>query len=527
MLTGLVKHVRGAIFVIVCAAGPFCSPASCLAQNEAAPDPSTPVLRTGTRLVIEDVIVTNAKGDPVHGLAKSAFHVFDRDQPQTIKSFEEGPPALTDAEAPPPLPPGTFSNSSYLYSSSMVSDVFLIDTDAIPVESQMFLLQQLRKSIDALPSGVQASVFCQASGRLVQVRGLTTQHEDLKSGVAQCIPRLPTPVGDSFVSGIQQLLRVAATLQPLSGRKSILWFSGPFPLVPITNNGQARVSSSANYAARTEALNQLQNILAEARLSVFPIDPRGVLLVTAPFWGTGLEEEYAYEQQLAEATGGTSSHLNDLDQQISRAVSLGRDAYGLSYSPAGYKMDNTWHTVRVTVDGPYRLSYRRGYLATWSGSSSENFRKLLSLGKKNMQTNLPASAVGKPIVFTVQLASPAGSDGTAAPLAHNDDHRIDVAVRIPVTQLGFRHDGTRWQSSAMVATYAYDDLGKLTGGEQQQVDSNLSEGQWQTAQTSQVSTHQTFVVPRSTEYVLFVVSDRASQRQGTLLIPAQALRPNL
>ncbi len=79
----------------------------------------------------------------------------------------------------------------------------------------MFLLQQLRRSIDTLPPGVQAAVFCETSGHTVQMRGLTAQHASLESGIAECIPRLPTTVQDSFASGIQQLLTVAAILQPL------------------------------------------------------------------------------------------------------------------------------------------------------------------------------------------------------------------------------------------------------------------------------------------------------------------------
>lgn len=524
---GRFRRVQKPLLLVACAAGLACSPARCVAQGETSPRLSAPVLQTGTRLVVEDVLVTDMKGDPVRGLPQSAFHVFDREKPQAVKSFEEGSPAVADPQASPSLPPGVFSNSSYLYSSSLVSDVFLIDADAIPVESQMFLLQQFQKSIDALPAGVQASIFCATSGRLLQVRGFTAGREDLKSGVAECIPRLPTAVADSFVSGVQQLQRVAAILQPLPGRKSVLWFSGPFPLVPLVNEVQGG-GSSADFAARTEAFHQMETLLSEARISVFPMDPRGVIL--APAWSDRLQEQYGYEQQLAEATGGTSSHLNNLEQQIDRAVSLGREAYTLSYSPADYQSDGSWHAVRVAVDGPYRISYRQGYSATWAGSSAAETRRLLSAGKGNAPVSHAASTGDKPLIFTVQMEKPEASDGGTAqpaPPVHPNDPVISVAVRIPVSQLGFTHNGGQWRSSATVAAYAYDEVGKLKGGEQQELDSSLSEGQWQTAQTQQVSTHQTFAVPRSAKYIVFVVSDKASQRQGTLLVPAQAFRPNL
>jgi len=539
MFGSLRKRAPGALLAAVFASELCSIPIHCLAQKEAATAPTDFVLRTGTRLVVEDVLVMDVKGEPVHGLPKAAFHVFDENKPQTIMSFEEGSPAKQAEMRPPDFPPGVFSNDSYLYSSSLVSDVFLIDADGLEIEEQMFLLQQLKRSIDALPAGVQAAIFCETHGRTVEMRGLTAQHANLKSGVAECIPRLPTTGLDAFASGIQQLLTVAANLQPLPGRKNILWFSGPFPLVPINNGEGVRAGMSAGYRAQIEAAHQMQNLLAEARISVFPLDPRGVTGegILAPgdeALDVGdLQDGYRSMQEFAEATGGTSSHLNDLEQQINRAVSLGQDSYTLSYSPAGYTTDNSWHAIRVSVDGPYRISYRRGYLASSTGLSSagpgSGSARLLNAGTSAQPIKLAATLADKPLIFTVQLDQPAtepySAPSPAERSAHGND-RVNISVHIPVQQLGFTQDGGKWQSYATVAAYAYDVFGKLKGGERQELDSALSEEKWQAAQTSQVGTHQTFAIPRSAKYVLFVVTDKVSRRQGTLMIPAQALRPN-
>ncbi len=504
--------------------------------------------------MVEDVLVMDAKGSPVHGLPRSAFHIFDQNKAQAIKNFEEGSPEDAKAEQAPPLPPGAFSNNSYLYSSSLVSDVFLIDADALDATAQMFLLQQLKQSIDALPPGVQASIFCQTSARTVQMRGLTADHVDLYKGVAECIPRVPTNMQDPFTSGMQQLLTVASTLQPIPGRKNILWFSGPFPLVPIVNSDQVKATTPA-YVNEIQAMHQMQDMLAAARISVFPMDPRGVILAGMPNVGVGnapeqsqtpsaqlsrdtavplptgtaTSEEYDYMQQMADATGGASFHLNDLHQQINQAITLGQRSYTLSYSPAGYTTDNSWHEIRVTVDGPYRISYRRGYLAVWTGTTSGGPSRLLTAGARAQPVTVGASQADKPLLFTVQVtptAVPGPTTISDAPSSHRSNDRVTVAVEIPIKQLGFVHDGGKWQSSATVAAYAYDDYGKLKGGEQQQLDSALGEEQWQTAQASQVATHQSFVLPHSAKYVLFVVTDKSSRRQGTLMLPARVLRPN-
>ncbi|MEA2543943.1 MAG: hypothetical protein QOH35_5309, partial [Acidobacteriaceae bacterium] len=55
---------------------------------ETQPDQSTYLFHTDTRVVLTDVTVTNANGDPVHGLRQSAFHIFDNKEPQVLASFE-------------------------------------------------------------------------------------------------------------------------------------------------------------------------------------------------------------------------------------------------------------------------------------------------------------------------------------------------------------------------------------------------------------------------------------------------------
>jgi hypothetical protein len=46
-------------------------------------------LSTGARIVLTDVTVTDAKGNVVHNIPATAFHISDNNQPQTVKTFEE------------------------------------------------------------------------------------------------------------------------------------------------------------------------------------------------------------------------------------------------------------------------------------------------------------------------------------------------------------------------------------------------------------------------------------------------------
>ena len=73
---------------------PLCLAALCAAplllagqtKQDASP---TPLIRTTTRDVVVDVVVTRGKGDPVIGLRSQDFEVFEDGKPQKIDFFEE------------------------------------------------------------------------------------------------------------------------------------------------------------------------------------------------------------------------------------------------------------------------------------------------------------------------------------------------------------------------------------------------------------------------------------------------------
>src|ERR1700688_318009 len=72
----------------------------CVAQQSSTPEQEGPVttLRTNTRLVVLDVVVTNKRGVPVRNLSKSDFTILEDGQVQTVATYE--PP---DRHAPPPV----------------------------------------------------------------------------------------------------------------------------------------------------------------------------------------------------------------------------------------------------------------------------------------------------------------------------------------------------------------------------------------------------------------------------------------
>ncbi len=522
------------------------------AQTTPLPDAAaqpTFTIRTESRLVVEDVLVTDAQGKPVRGLPRSAFHVFDADKPQTLSSFEDAQSAAASiSPAAPPLPPGVFSNAGTLGSKNGVSEVLLIDADDLDEPTQMFLLAQAKLAVGRLPAGEQASIFRVSNGRPVQIRGMTTDREDLKRALNECLPVLTHTIDSKFQSAIDQLLTISAYLEPIAGRKNVLWFAGPFPLVPVSDNEQSP-GISPDYAARQREIHLLQETLAESRISVYPIDPRGVLTtgLAPPATALTLEpnrsmgassgvdgsrnvplpngyddaQRYGAMDQLADATGGRASHLNDLQQQITEDFDLGQSAYQLGYIPTGYSTDESWHPVHITVDGPYRLSYRRGYMATATGvAEARQGRVLKANGESQKRSGADNVLARQSLLFTVKLGHPAASNAAPDAKAKN---RVTVSFRIPTQQLTYEQQGSMHRDQLSITTYAYNNQGKLKGGDQQELDSALDDMHWHAAQTQQVGTEQTFDLPKEATYLFFVVREKNSRRVGTLMLSSRVL----
>ena len=60
--------------------------------------PVAPVIKTESRLVLVDAVVTDKKGNYIHDLKQSDFRVFEDNKEQTVASFSSGTDArLTEA----------------------------------------------------------------------------------------------------------------------------------------------------------------------------------------------------------------------------------------------------------------------------------------------------------------------------------------------------------------------------------------------------------------------------------------------
>jgi VWFA-related protein len=202
----------------------------------------------------------------------------------------------------------------------------------------------------------------------------------------------------------QSDLRVRYTMAALSalgrmlagypGRKNLIWLSesipfGVYPDVRAMTQAQGSSASGKNVVNKREYADQLallSNLLADAQVSVYPVDARGLLggafyNVANNVSGQGqagglanrMEGRQAEElfqahynmRDIAEKTGGLPFYnRNDLDIAVQNGIDDGSTYYTLGYYPDNKKWDGQFRKIQITTRrSGARLRYRVGYYA--------------------------------------------------------------------------------------------------------------------------------------------------------------------
>jgi VWFA-related protein len=360
--------------------------AGATAAQSAAPQ-SGITLHVTSRETVVDVTVTDAKGNPVHGLQQSDFTVKEDGKPQPIRSFEEF--GSEDVREPEKLPPNVYSNQQPPPASSAVNILLLDFTNAAPGVSldccadprigPMSLARAMRRQrqtkqaamdyIQNMPSGTRVSVLGLSDpGSLRVLQGVTSNPALLSAAVDTMEFDTDAMAHSMETWCIQQEMRnrmtlesldqIAADLVGIKGRKNLLWFTTG---IPTLTDPAWRPSCLTDSSAK---LKKAYGLLAAAQVTVFPIGVRGVPADGDPFGENHIAEELSMES-VAEDTGGTAFYnSNDLVPYIAKAIASGSDYYTLTYVPPGTKYDGRHHSIHLDADKPgLHLTYRDEYYA--------------------------------------------------------------------------------------------------------------------------------------------------------------------
>ena len=296
-------------------------------SSQTAPDSGNAVatIKTNSRLVLVDVVVTNDKGDAVTGLHKEDFEVLEDGKPQTISVFEEHHGAPPTQITLPPMPPGVYTNFPVLQRADSV-EVLLLDALNTPSNDQTYVHMQMLNYLKKIPPGTRVAIFTLAS-HLRMLQGVTTDSSELlavlnstKAGT-QSSALLPSDAENDAnqrridfltqedqgpppktlaeaavdpINAAKQFLadsaafqteqRISITLEALQqlgrylagvpGRKNVIWFSGSFPtaIFPDTD-----VPDPFNVAASfRDDIRRTADVLSASQMAIYPIAAEGL-----------------------------------------------------------------------------------------------------------------------------------------------------------------------------------------------------------------------------------------------------------
>ena len=504
--------------VAVCSV-PFFDSSQIQAQRaaETPPDQSTYTLQANTRVVLTDVTVTDAKGNPAPGLPQSAFHIFDNRQPQVIASFEEhaGIPA---AALVPEGSHGLYSND-YLLHLPPVLNIVLIDLAAIDMADQMYLNYELTKFLDEQPEGQPLAIYLRAGSGCFLLQTFTSDRGLLLNALHKAIPRFP-PQGREYLTDYEMLQEIASTLGSLPGRKNVLWFSGGSTRFLLPN--AAPLQNDAAYRTLYDELDQ-------ERIAIYPIDARGLTVAKG--------EQLIAMNQVAEATGGQAFYENNGFKEIAEHL-LKTDGsfYTLTYSPQDIRFDNKWHKIRVVVDGGrYHLSYRSGYFADGSLRETEKppskRTSLLLNGEKRAVTEPNRS----PIIFqalVLPAADPALADldrpsgSLAPPPRKRGSVLFSVRYTVPLDDFTVKEIDGRHQIVFGVAVIVLDHYGSLVQRNAEKVTMVLTETAFRRSPHRPIVLDQQLNLEKGDQTLSLGVWDTFTGRAGSIQIPVEVSKPS-
>jgi VWFA-related protein len=360
-------------------------------QNSAAADANL-TIRTTVRRVIEDVVVTDDKDNPIQGLHREDFILKEDGKPQEILSFD-----IHDGTKPnfippkvPPLPPNTYVD---VPSAPEQGPLYVILYDMVNTElpDQLYAHKALFKFVDSKPSGTRFAIFLNTE-KTSLIQGFTQDRQLLHDALSRSGPGPHLPnvfiYGANYGKGnegatLSLFNQLAQYLDGVPGRKNLIWMSSAFPL-NLAPNPDSPISQ--------EEVKRTIAVMTHAQIAIYPVDLTGVQADGgggggaagpgqygstatvgsgpqsggAAAAGGGISQaatQHLSLDELAAETGGKAIYSdNDIVDELDRATVAGASYYTLSYSPSNRLEDGEQRKIVVKLVKPgYKLSYRRFY----------------------------------------------------------------------------------------------------------------------------------------------------------------------
>jgi VWFA-related protein len=233
----------------------FCRSASAQTAAQSEPVDSHAIIRSETRLVLVDSVVTDKKGNYVHDLTQKDFKVYEDNKEQQVTSFSFETGANPDT-----------SRKHYL--------VLFFDNSSVNPSQQTYARDAATKFIEKNAGPNRLMAIVEFGGTLKVSQNFTDDADRLKKIVAgvkfssvgsAAGPGLGRRFTNFSTRGVLGALRdMAKGLADVPGRKTLVFLSGGFPLTAELQTELTATIDSCN----------------RANVAVYPIDIRGLVAPT-------------------------------------------------------------------------------------------------------------------------------------------------------------------------------------------------------------------------------------------------------
>lgn len=563
--------------------GLLCYPNLSAQAPPAASPASAPTVQIFSREVVLDIDVTDAKGNPIHGLTRDNFTVLEDNKPMIPRSFREHRADEQDAASPAPapaLPANTFTNVAPPESVHPLN-ILLLDSLDTPIATQSQVQKQLIDFVEKMVPGTRVAVFnLSATGQLSMLQGFTADRELLKKALKSKalnlqIPALedtgqddnnapasldmsttgnnsragkaPAPPAQPKVDATLECNHAAARVQYTSnafaliaryvsgmpGRKNLIWYSGGFPERMRDKQG------TLCYNAQ-EDMSSADDLLEHSHVTVYPVDPRALDILAKKDPTSRIvhiqQNEHLYMEALAEQTGGkTFYNNNDLAAAAAKAVVAGSDYYTFTYIPTNQNWDTRHRTISVKVDQPdLTLVYKNGYNANAPGMTTTPGGRPIEKATPLQSAMMRGTLQPTQVLFHVSVA-PASATATALPAGNNADPKMKPPYRLLTLSYNVDLNGIQFDQSPdgnyhgqfEYAVNVYDSGdGRLLNSSAMSAKPALPPAVYQSLLTSGAKLHQDIAIPVKGDYILRIgVHDLTADRVGAIEIPTSSLTP--
>jgi VWFA-related protein len=229
--------------------------------------PNTPTIKTESRVVAVDAVVTDKKGNYVRDLTQTDFKVFEDKQDQPIVNFSNASAAG-----------GSDGSGATRYL------VLFFDDSTMSMSDQMWARQAAARFIDSTASSRRQMAVVEFGGVLYVAQNFTANTDRLKQVVKNLTPGsvhsnstdpvLPPQLASANVSGVSMgadsnfavrtmllaIRSLSKNLRWVPGRKTLILFSEGFPLTPEVQSELTATIDAAN----------------KANVAIYPMDVRGL-----------------------------------------------------------------------------------------------------------------------------------------------------------------------------------------------------------------------------------------------------------